>query len=161
MYYDYVLCLHKKMKNWVKFWLIVLGILAVILLICAFLVKAWIISSWILPNCYEICEWNCKKNDGDFMCHNDCITKCITPKIERCRKECKLSEEIEWKYNYENYDAWFKQRSLWEEDWNWSEKYWHDVWINEEFDWYQDEIEEYESCKNTCEDEFSDMLYQS
>jgi len=162
------------MKKRGKFWFIVLVILVVILLICAFLFRIWVMPSWIVPNCYEICEWNCKR--GSYvMCQNKCITKCVTPRLKRCTKKCELPEEIEWKYNYENYDIWRENRrggNKWFAsnfstkcailgECSWKDDLEYKWWINEEFGWYKNEIEEYESCIQSCDDKYPDMLLRN
>ena len=124
------------------------------------------------PKCYEKCKKAYKWDEvypWEYAEHiNKCTRICIRPKWNACIEDCKVStlwEELKWKYNYENYENWFKNKypgknplsfeDGMENDWIIS----HDIlkeerqyiqWIDEEFSWYKDKVKKYELCEDSC-----------
>ena len=121
------------------------------------------------PKCYEKCK---KAYKGDksiarkYAEHlNSCERVCIKPKWDACTENCKVTmlwEELQWKYNYENYKNWFEAKySEWfipmmDDKWGTiktnilKKERQYRQWISEVFSWYKDEIREYELCEDSC-----------
>lgn len=69
------------------------------------------------PKCYEKCKKAYKWDDlylWKYVEHiNKCTRLCLRPKWNACIEDCKVStlwEVLKWKYNYENYENWFKNK---------------------------------------------------
>ncbi len=124
------------------------------------------------PKCYEKCK---KAYKGDknipwkYVDHlNYCESVCIEPRWNACIENCKLTtlwEELKWKYNYENYENWFKNKYPGNDPVSFADAMkngWfvsHDIlkgerqyrqWINEVFSWHKDEVKKYELCEESC-----------
>lgn len=124
------------------------------------------------PKCYEKCKKAYKWDDQYYWKYaehiNKCTRICIRPKWNACIEDCKVStlwEELKWKYNYENYENWFKNKYPGKNPVSFEDgmkNYWiisHDIlkeerqyiqWINEEFSWYNDKVKKYELCEDSC-----------
>ena len=115
------------------------------------------------PNCSEKCHKKCKKHGDElfwYLCWNDCISKCEIPKRNDCLDKCEMPniwEDLEFYYSEEDYRNWCKERydgiidcySQWL-DGSLASNTHYDEWIDEMFDWYQEELKSYESCRKSC-----------
>ena len=116
------------------------------------------------PNCSKNCYEECQKHEDEpfwYMCSNWCISKCEIPKRKDCLNSCEMPdvwEELKSYYAEEDYDHWCKERYNWfncytfsfGSDGSLASNPYYNEWIDEMFDWYQDELKEYESCRKSC-----------
>lgn len=120
------------------------------------------------PKCYEECEKECRRlyDRRALMpyqyanCNNKCVSICIEPNWKNCIQNCIMPdmwEELNMKYNSTNYGEWVseKYREIrWANPWGGktllTNELHYDEWLDDIFDWHQEEIKLYESCIQSC-----------
>jgi len=115
------------------------------------------------PNCSEKCHKECKKHEDEpfwYLCWNNCISKCEIPKRNDCLDKCEMPniwEDLEFYYAEEDYRHRCKEK--YNGVWDCYSRWWdgslasnphYDEWIDEMFDWHQEELKLYESCRKSC-----------
>lgn len=118
--------------------------------------------------CYEKCEKECRRLYERWVlrpyqyadCNNKCVSICIEPNWENCTQNCimpNIWEELNMKYNSTNYGEWVSEKykeirwaNPWEKEPLLTNELHYDEWLDDIFDWYQEEIKLYESCKQSC-----------
>ena len=178
-----------KWKKWLKVFLVIFAFIWAISWVRAWLTKAWIIPNWFDveflcpwtsvnidfwisdswdydrrdPDCSKKCHKECEKHEDEpfwYLCWNDCISRCQTPKRNNCLDSCEMPdiwEELKFYYAEEDYRHWCKEKYSGIGDcYSW---WWYDSlasnthyeeWIDEMFDWHQEELKAYESCRQAC-----------
>ena len=135
-------------------------------------INLWNIKIWDYdrtdPNCSKKCHEECKKHEDEpmwYLCWNECISKCEIPEWNNCLASCEMPdmwEKLNSYYALEDYRHWCKETYTWNNgsfecyssSWGMGdslsyEKH-YDEWIDEMFDWYQEELKAYESCRQLC-----------
>ena len=115
------------------------------------------------PNCSEKCHKQCKKHENEpfwYLCWNNCISDCEIPKRNDCLNKCELpniSEELQSHYTKEEYHnrceqiySGFNDCYSWWPDNSLANEQHYLEWINENFNWNQEELKKYEACKSSC-----------
>ena len=133
----------------------------------------WISDSWDYDrrdsDCSKKCHQECEKHEDEpfwYLCWNGCISKCQMPERNNCLDSCEkpdMWEELNSYYALEDYRHWCKEIYTWNSEFSechssmwgfWGdslsyEKH-YEEWIDEMFDWYQEELKAYESCRLSC-----------
>ena len=169
------------MKKWLKIWLIVWWSLIITWWARAWLTKTWVIPNWfdieaLCPNSclpwYEMIYGHCHKKSRPERWAWGCLNCEYYDAAKECSEYYKMPK-VEW-YTQDNYDAWVKEKHLGnlsgEKNGSWvrvfyfkrsgdlSKNPYYDEWLDDEFDWYQEALKEYEKHQNGCLSSYEQVM---
>jgi len=131
-------------------------------------------GNWECPNWYELIYWECHEEWWPHRWGSEsawtiwCLNCEYYDAADECSKYYKMPK-VEW-YTKENYEVWVnlhypenenpdKNQKEWYGFWwdiyfsrseDLSRKPYYDEWLDDEFDWYQEALKEYERHQNSC-----------